>query len=342
MKQFEQYPQTNLKMLEDIYRASEAMAEPSSPVLKTELIHDDLLSDHLGAEVWLASELHQAIGAYKVRGAYNFVLGTTDEEKEKGVVASSAGNYGQGIALSSNSMGVKTRVFMPVDTPQFKVDRVAEFGGDQTDITLAGKDYDESQVLAKRFSDETGRVFASPFNDWRVIAGQGTWGVEITDSIPDIDMVFTPVGGMGLLAGVSTAVKYRQPQAEIVGVEPAGAASLKHALSYGKPMPLDKIDTFIDGAAVKQVGELPFKLAHHLVDSTIGITKAEIRNATTQLWERNNPIRAELAGALAVAGLMKYEGYLLGKTIVCLVSGGNLSQARYEAEVRSDDQLILT
>ncbi len=341
MKHLEKNPQINLKMLDDIYRASEAMGHPSSPVQRTELIHDDLLSERLDAEVWLASELHQPIGAYKIRGGFNYVLGMTDEERERGIVTSSAGNHAQAMALSSNSVGVNARVFMPVDTPQYKVDRVAEFGGDTTDITLAGKSYDESQELAKRFSEENGGVFASPFNDWKVVAGQGTWGVEITDSIPNIDMVFSPVGGMGLLAGISTAIKYRQPQAEIVGVEPSGAASLQHALDHGRPTPLETIDNFIEGAAVKQVGDLPFKLAHHLVGRTIGVSRAEIRVATTELWERADPIQAELAGALAIAGLLKYEGDLVGKTIVCLVSGGNLSQARYVEEVRADNSLVL-
>ncbi|MEK7594510.1 MAG: pyridoxal-phosphate dependent enzyme [Patescibacteria group bacterium] len=324
----------NLELLDEIHLASQVMSEPDSPVLGTELYRDDLLSDRYDADIWLASELHQVIKAYKIRGAYNFLGSLSDDQRSRGVVTASAGNHGQGIALSSDRTGVASHVFMPQNTPYNKVGLVASLGGENTQVTLVGDTFDETQEHALKFSEATGAVYAPPFNDLKVIAGQGTWGLEIAQELPNIDLVMCPVGGMGLLAGTSTAVKSEQPDARVVGVEPAAASSLGLAYANGSPSSLASIDTFVDGAAVKRVGEIPFRLASHLVDDLVTVTNQEVRQATTDLWERPEPVRAELAGALSVAGLHKHAEFVRGKTVVCMVSGGNLSPERYKAEVR--------
>ncbi len=329
----EQNNSLNQELMGEILIADKLLREPFSPVLRTEVSFDEALSETYAANVWLASEVHQPIGAYKIRGAFNFISNLDQNQKERGVVTASAGNHAQGIALCCNSEGVKCRVYMPRNTPANKINRVLDFGGEQTEVKLVGDSFDEASRAAKDFGREKGAVMAHPFNDLRVIAGQGTWGLEIADRVPNIDVVMCPVGGMGLLAGIATAIKNRYPNAQVIGAEPEGAASLKEALKYGRPAQLETISTFVDGASVKEVGELPFRLAGHLVAATVEVSDLELRKATMQLWERRRPLRAELAGALSVAALNRTED-ISGKNVVCLISGGNLSDNRYETEVR--------
>ncbi len=335
MHTLEQQTDVDQQMLNEIYLASRLMQEPESPVLETNITFDEILSSQLDANVWLAQELHQPIGAHKIRGAYNFFQNMTSEEMGRGVVTASAGNHSQGIAMISHRMGIRSSVFMPKCTPSNKVERAAELGGQFTRIYLVGNNFDESQEHAQQYAQETGGVFASPFNDRRVIAGQGTWGLEIAEALSDIDLVFCPVGGMGTLAGIATAIMARQPGAEIVAVEPKSAASLSLAYELGKPYPLPEIDTFVDGAAVKKVGEIPFKIASHLVSEVVTVSNLEVRRATTSLRERKTPILAELAGSMSVGGLLnKFAEEIKGKTAVCMISGGNLRRDRYEREVK--------
>jgi threonine dehydratase len=327
------------QLLEEIVLARRVLDRRESPVLRTELIYDKELSSEFEANIWLASEVHQSIGAYKIRGAYNFIYNLTYDQRRSGVVTVSAGNHAQGIALCSNMAGIHSDIFMPENTPPNKVDSVRELGDSHITIIPKGSDFDKSQKHAKSYSKKIGAIFASPFNDIKVIAGQATWGVEIGEALDEIDMVFCPVGGMGLIAGISTVMKHKNPKTEIIGVEPKGAASLKYARKLGKPSPLKgKIDTFVDGAAVRQVGEVPFRLANHLIRRVISVTTAELRQVTTDLRESQQQEawlrRAELAGGLAVAGLYRTRALVKGKNVVCLISGGNLSQERYEAEVR--------
>jgi len=324
----------NSGLLGDIYDARVLLSESDSPVQATVINYDEELSDRYNANIWLASELHQVIGAYKIRGAYNFLRNMSDSDRGMGVVTASAGNHAQGIALSSNITGVNCEIFMPVCTPVQKVNQVALYGGEDTTINLVGETFDEAQQYAMKYAEERGAIYASPFNDTRVIAGQGTWGLEIADCIEDLDMVLCPVGGMGLLAGISTAIKARQPGVRIVGVEPRGAASLRLAYQSGKPYPLRRIDTFVDGAAVKKVGRIPFDLASHLISSLVSVGNLDVRRATTELWQRQSPIKAELAGALSVAALNSYAKHVQGKNVVCLVTGGNLSEIRFHEEVK--------
>ncbi|HEY4963165.1 MAG TPA: pyridoxal-phosphate dependent enzyme [Candidatus Saccharimonadales bacterium] len=320
-------------LLAEIYSAMDTIQDSDSPVLETCVEKDEELSVRYDADIWLASELHQLIGAYKIRGAYNHVRSLSDQQQAAGVVTSSAGNYGQGIARSCQISGVAAEIFMPRSTPSLKVEQVAIHGGNRVHITLEGSTYDDTQIAAIDYANQKDMVFSSPFNDRLVIAGQGTWGLEIADAIEGIDAVICPVGGMGLIAGISTAIKSLQPKARIIGVEPSGASSLARAIENGGPAELDDIDTFIDGASVKSVGEVPFRLAAHLLASLIQVSNDQARQATRDLWLREEPLKAELAGALSVAALDQMAEQIRGTTVVCLVSGGNLSQARFEQQV---------
>lgn len=324
----------NRELLDKIYIAQELVGALSSPVYPTRILYDEELSDEYKANIWLASELHQPIGAYKIRGAYNFFQNMPDSDKDKVIVTASAGNHAQGIALSSRLTGIHSEIFMPTCTPAQKVGQVAVHGGESVKINLVGKNFDEAELQAMEFVDQHDAVYASPFNNIEVIAGQGTWGLEIADYLSDIDLLFCPVGGMGLLAGISTAIKSRQPRSEIVGVEPDGAASLSLALDLGSPDTLCQIDTFIDGAAVKKVGNLPFELASQLISDVVNVNNQNVRKTTTNLWQRQHPIKTELAGALSVTALQYYAKKIIGKNVVCLVTGGNLSEERFNEEVK--------
>lgn len=324
----------NQELLSKICTARELLSAHDSPVDSTRILYDPELSNKYSANIWLASELHQPIGAYKIRGAYNFFQNIPESDKGKVVVTASAGNHAQGIALSSRLTGNCSEIFMPTCTPDQKVKQVAIHGDESVKINLVGENFDEAELQAMKFVDRHDAVYASPFNNYDVIAGQGTWGLEIADYLNDIDLLFCPVGGMGLLAGISSAIKSRQPRVDVVGVEPNGAASLSHALELGSPDALSQIDTFIDGAAVKRVGDLPFELASRLLSDVVTVDNQDVRKTTTDLWQRQQPIKTELAGALSVTALQYYAKKIIGKNVVCLVTGGNLSEARFNEEVR--------
>jgi threonine dehydratase len=316
----------------DIIDARQVLAQPGSPVLPADIFYDDVLSERYEANIWCASELHQPIGAYKIRGAYNFIQSLNVEQQTQGIVTSSAGNHGRAIALVANLLGINCHVFMPQATPEQKVQGVMNDGGQTTEITLVGSTYDECEAAAQEYCSATGAVFAHPFNNRKVIAGQGTLGQEIAEELPELDMLFCPVGGSGLIAGVATAIKYHNPDTEIIGVEPEGAASMQAALHYGAPTRLENIDTFVDGASVRQVGEIPFAIAKPLLTSVVSVSNLELRYDATDLRERGFAV--ELAGALSLSGLRQSADLLMGKNALYIQSGGNLSQERYEAEVR--------
>jgi threonine dehydratase len=320
-------PNTDLDLMADIFHAQAVLARPDSPVRPTEIFYDDVLSERYEADIWFASELHQVIGAYKMRGADYLIQSLAPEQQDKELVASSAGNWAQAIALRSRS-----HIFMPSNTPTQKVQAAIDHGGDTTEITLVGKTYDACEAAALEYCRTTGGVFAPPFNHRKVIAGHGTWGREIVEALPDLDTVFCPVGGGGLSAGVGTALLYHNPAIEFIGVEPAKAASMTSARYNGAPTRLADIDTFVDGAAVGQVGAIPFAIVNPLFSRVLTVAKRDVRRTTTELWNRD--MRVELAGALALAGLEQVAPSLVGKKVLYLLTGGNLSAERFESEVR--------
>jgi threonine dehydratase len=321
----------------DLYQASvEALASfqsESSSVLPTEIVLNERLSEIYGAEIYFASELHQVIGAYKIRGAENRIRTLTPLERTAGMVACSAGNHARGIALRANKERIPTSVFMPVDTPENKINGVKQAGGDIVDVITVGKNFDSTEAVAEPFAINSGKTYIHPFNDIGVIAEQGTLGLEIAKKIPDLEILISPVGGGGLIAGVGNAIKHHNPDVMLVGAEPEGAASMSLALELGQPMYLDDLDTYVDGAAVKRVGKIPFQIAKNLIDRMVVVEKLSLRRAVTEFWEEGE-YKPELAGALSRPVLDNLSEEIVGKKVVCLLTGGCLSEERYLRSVK--------
>ncbi len=282
------------------------------------------LSVRLSTRVLLKREDLQPIFSFKLRGAYNKIVSLPADESQRGLVAASAGNHAQGVALAAAYLGHRATIAMPTTTPAIKVQAVRALGGD---VVLHGDTYDDAWAEARRISDETGGAFIHPYDDVDVIAGQGTIAVEILRQHPDpIDAIFVPVGGGGLLAGVLAYVKFLRPEIQVIAVEPNDAACLHAALEAGKPVPLDRVGIFADGAAVRQVGDEPFRIVRDHVDGVVRVSVDEMCAAIQDLFE-DTRVLAEPAGALGVAGMKKW---VVGKgdspgTLVAIQSGANMN-----------------
>jgi threonine dehydratase len=282
------------------------------------------LSARLGSRIWLKREDHQSIFSFKLRGAYNKMARLSPEVAAAGVITASAGNHAQGVALSARRLGIPARIVMPVTTPPIKIEAVTALGAE---VVLHGDTYDEAHDLALRQVEEEGLLYVHAYDDRDVIAGQGTIGVEILrQHAGPIDAIFVPVGGGGLIAGVAAYVKHLRPDTAIIGVEPADAACLHAALRDGKRTILDRVGIFADGAAVRQVGEEPFRIARDRIDGVICVDTDEICAAILDIFEDTRTI-AEPAGALAVAGLKQYveEKGISDQIFVSIVSGANIN-----------------
>lgn len=291
-------------------------------VLKTPLQFHKKLSEKFKAQIYLKREDLQVVRSYKLRGAYNLIQSLTDEQRRRGVVCASAGNHAQGVAFACNRLGIKGRIYMPVITPKQKINQVKMFGGQNIEIVLIGDTFDECQSHALEFTKSNNMVFIPPFDDLRVIEGQGTVGKEIFEELSDIDILFIPVGGGGLCAGVGQYFKTHSPKTKIVGVEPLGAPSMKEALKAGKPVVLDTIQRFVDGASVKKVGDITFELCKDILTDMLLVPEGKVSTTILQLYNED-AIVAEPAGALSIAALEQYADKLNGKKVVCIVSGGN-------------------
>ena len=282
------------------------------------------LSARFGSEVWLKREDLQPIFSFKLRGAYNKLASLTGEERARGVIASSAGNHAQGVALAARQLGVRALIVMPETAPRIKVDAVERLGAE---VVLAGESYDGAKERAEALVAERGLVFIPPFDDEHVIAGQGTVAMEIVRQHSDpFDVIFVEVGGGGLIAGISAYIKALWPQTRIVGVEPEDTPTLHAALAAGERVVLDHVGIFADGVAVKQIGVEPFRIARECVDEVVLVTTDEICAAIKDIFEDTRSI-AEPAGALAVAGLKRYierEG-VDGQRFAAIVSGANVN-----------------
>ena len=282
------------------------------------------LSRRLDNNVLLKREDLQPVFAFKVRGAYNKICNLSVEDRARGVIASSAGNHAQGVALAAKRLGVKALIVMPKTTPRIKVEAVRDLGAE---IVLHGSSYDDARVHADGLADERSMVFVPPFDDPEVIAGQGTVALEILrQQGPDIHAIFVPVGGGGLIAGISAYVKTLWPHIRIIGVEPEDAPSMSRSLEAGERVILDHVGIFADGVAVKQVGEEPFRIARQCVDEILLVSTDEICAAIKDIYEDTRSI-AEPAGALGVAGLKRYverEG-IVGATLVAVDTGANVN-----------------
>ena len=272
------------------------------------------------AQSYVKTECLQRTGAFKVRGAYNRMRMLTEEEKKAGVIASSAGNHAQGVALAAREMGIKATIVMPQFAPLSKVNATRALGAE---VVLHGEIYDDAYAYALELEKTTGATFIHPYDDPMVIAGQGTISLEIFEDLPDVDVILVPVGGGGLAAGVAMAAKSINPLVRVYGVEPAGAASMKKALQVGHPEPLEAVKSFADGVTVRRVGDTSFAMCRQYLDGILTVDDDETAAAILWMIEKNK-IVMEGAGALPVATLMHDTLDFSGKKVVAVVSGGNI------------------
>ncbi|MEY3508078.1 MAG: threonine ammonia-lyase [Bacteroidota bacterium] len=299
-----------------------AYARLQDVVKKTPLTYNHNLSRKYACDVYLKREDLQIVRSYKLRGAYNMMSLLPPNQLVKGVVCASAGNHAQGFAYSCKKLNVKGVVFMPIITPNQKVSQTKMFGEGFVEVKLIGDTFDDCAVAAKKYTEEHGLTFIPPFDNIRIIEGQSTVGIEILEEQQNIDFIFLPVGGGGLSAGVGAYFKTEAPQTNIIGVEPEGAPSMLTAIKAGHPVQLDQIDSFVDGAAVKRVGEATFDICKRVIDDMHLVPEGKICSTILKLYNEE-AIVVEPAGALAVAALDDYADQIKGKKIVCIVSGGN-------------------
>jgi len=299
-----------------------AYARLQDVVKKTPLTYNHNLSRRYGCDVYLKREDLQIVRSYKLRGAYNMMSLLPPNQLVKGVVCASAGNHAQGFAYSCKKLNVKGVVFMPIITPNQKVSQTKMFGEGFVEVKLIGDTFDDCAVAAKKYTEEHGLTFIPPFDNIRIIEGQSTVGIEILEEQQDIDFLFLPVGGGGLSAGVGAYFKTKAPQTKIIGVEPEGAPSMLAAIKAGHPVQLDQIDSFVDGAAVKRVGDATFDICKRVIDDMHLVPEGKICSTILKLYNEE-AIVVEPAGVLAVAALDDYADQIKGKKIVCIVSGSN-------------------
>jgi threonine dehydratase len=301
----------------------QAQKQLQNVVPVTPLIENLNLSEEFGTTVLLKREDLQVVRSYKIRGAYNKISSLTDAEKQNGIVCASAGNHAQGVAFSCHLLKIMGKIYMPKTTPKQKVKQVQLFGKNYVEIVLIGDTFDDA--YAKSVADATlnNKAFIHPFDDLEVIAGQGTVGLEILDTYKEpIDYVFVPIGGGGLASGLSTVFKHLSPNTKIIGVEPQGAPSMKTSIANHKNTALDTIDKFVDGAAVKQVGDLTFAICQKNLDDIILVPEGKVCTTILRLYNEEAMV-VEPAGALTIAALDFYKEQIKGKTVVCIVSGSN-------------------
>lgn len=306
--------------MEDILFAAHTLRSVVAP---TPLQFNPRLSAKHGCRIHLKREDQQVVRSFKIRGAYNLISGLPAEERERGVICASAGNHAQGVAYSCAALDIPGIIYMPATTPRQKVGQVELFGGDKVEVRLTGDTFDDAYAEALRAVRETGMTFVHPFDDPRIIAGNGTVGKEIMEVCKEpVDVLIVTVGGGGLAAGVASYVKAVSPSTRIIGVEPEGAPSMLAAMERGEVVPLEEIDKFVDGAAVKRVGDLTYALCRDLLDEVVVVPEGRVCTTILELYNEH-AIVAEPAGALTVAALPMLAERLAGLSVVCVVSGGN-------------------
>ncbi|WP_299002320.1 threonine ammonia-lyase IlvA [uncultured Tenacibaculum sp.] len=312
--------ETYFPKLEAIEKAAATLQEV---VAVTPLQENFNLSQQFSANVFLKREDLQQVRSYKIRGAYNKISSLTQEELINGIVCASAGNHAQGVALACRKKEIYGTIYMPAPTPKQKVEQVKMFGGDFVDIRLIGDTFDDAYKAAKLLSDSLQKTFVHPFDDEKIIEGQATVGLEILEqSQQPIDYVFVPVGGGGLASGLSSVFKLVSPKTKIIGVEPAGAPSMKKSLEANKNVILENIDKFVDGAAVQQVGELTYKICQENLSDMITVPEGKVCQTILEMYNKE-AIVVEPAGALTISALDFYKDELKGKNVVCVISGSN-------------------
>ncbi len=310
---------TNLNPQLDFKAAAERLKHV---VKRTPLMLNHNLSRKYQCKVYLKREDLQVVRSYKLRGAYNMMVSLPAPQLQRGVVCASAGNHAQGFAYSCKKLNVNGIVFMPIITSKQKVNQTRFFGEDNIGIKLVGDTFDDCSVAAKQFTEENQMTFIPPFENYKIIEGQGTVAVEILEEIRNIDYLFVPVGGGGLASGMGLYFKTFSPQTKIIGVEPEGAPAMYEALKAGHVITLEHIDPFVDGASVKRVGDITFSVCKEVLDDMRLIPEGKICTTILKLYNED-AIVVEPAGALTITALDDYAEQIKGKTIVCIVSGGN-------------------
>ncbi|WKN31129.1 threonine ammonia-lyase [Porifericola rhodea] len=296
----------------------------------TPFMHNINLSDQYEANIFLKREDLQVVRSYKLRGAYNKISSLQPSKLTNGVVCASAGNHAQGVAYACNKLGIKGYIYMPNPTPKQKVKQVQMFGKEHVHIELVGDTFDDAYAKAMAFCQEQEAQFIPPFDDEKIIEGQGTVGYEILqDTDAPIDYLFVPIGGGGLSAGVGSYFKQVSPHTKIIGLEPAGAPAMIKSLEQGEVITLDKIDKFVDGAAVKRVGDLNYNVCQHVLDDAVTIPEGKICDTILKLYNEE-AIVVEPAGAMSIAALDFFKDEIKGKNVCCVVSGGNNDITRME------------
>ncbi len=320
-----------LPVLMDILNAAERIYPT---VKKTPLQFNEYLSQKYQARIFLKREDLQVVRSFKIRGALNKMLQMDNAERNRGVVCASAGNHSQGVAYACSYMGVKGVIYMPENTPRQKIAQVRRYGKENVKVVLTGMNFDECCHEARLFESRTGSVFIHPFDDFDVICGQGTIGLEVlSESRRTIDVLVTPVGGAGLASGVSTVFRSLSPKTTLIGVEPGQAAALFASLQAGTNTKLGKIDPFVDGAATRMVGDLGFAICRKYLDDVIKIAESNVCRALIETYQELG-IVAEPAGCLSIAALEQLQDRIRGRTVVCVLSGGNNDFGRF-AEITS-------
>ncbi len=312
--------------LKDIEKAAASLKDV---VTKTPLEYSERLSELFNAKIYIKREDLQRCRSFKVRGAFNRIVSLTAAEQQKGIVCASAGNHAQGVAYSCASLKLKGVIFMPLSTPLQKIDRVKKFGGKYVEIVTVGDAYDDASHAAKEYCSAHNATYVHPFNDYAVMCGQATVAQEIYQELGDeLQTVLVAIGGGGLASGVSSYLKQHNPAIEIIGVEPLGAAGMSASIKNGKVTPLESIDTFVDGAAVKHVGDATFEICKQNLATTVLIPEGKVCTTMIELYQ-NDGIIAEPAGALTISALDQVKAEIKGKTVVCILSGGNNDILRY-------------
>ncbi|MFC5465402.1 threonine ammonia-lyase IlvA [Lederbergia graminis] len=292
-------------------------------VAHTPLQKNERLSEKYGCHVYIKREDLQHVRSFKLRGAYYKIKTIENAAREKGVVCASAGNHAQGVAFACADLGINGKIFMPQTTPKQKIDQVKMFGRNFVEIALVGDTFDDSSESAINYAQENDKIFIHPFDDHDIISGQGTVAVEIMNDLEEpVDFVFASIGGGGLVAGLSAYIKNVSPHTKMIGVEPEGAASMKAAIKNNGVIALETIDKFVDGAAVKCVGKKTYELCSKYVDDIIPVPEGKVCTSILDLYNQH-AIIAEPAGALPIAALDFYKEEIKGKSVICVVSGGN-------------------
>ncbi len=296
----------------------------------TPLQFNQNLSAKYDCNIYLKREDLQVVRSYKIRGAYNKIATLTKSELKKGVVCASAGNHAQGVAMACRALSTTGKIFMPAVTPEQKIKKVSLFGGDSVEVVLTGDSFDDAYGFALKFAESESLAFIHPFDDIKVIEGQGTVGAEILEQLQQsVDYVFVPVGGGGLAAGLGSLFRQISPSTAVVGVEPKGAPAMFESFKQGKVVQLESIDNFVDGAAVKKVGTLTFNICQKVLQDMIVVPEGKVCSSILTLYNEEG-IVVEPAGALSVAALDQYKEDIRGKTVVCVISGSNNDIARTE------------